>query len=311
MDRKNNIGLSKGFTLSALRSLLFASFTLLFALCSLLLASLTLPSAAYAADKLVVNNGTTNLFKVTDTGLVGIGTEPIYDLHVAKTVDGGLVDVSCTNLSTSTDSNTRASIAIMNGAGAIVFNVYGKNADGTFFGIKRANAAFVSDVFSFPLVAFGLGTRSNSPIYLATNDTVRLTVRSDGNVGIGTTDPPEKLYVTGNIYATGSITQGSSRGLKTDIRSLTTEEAFTALKGLTPTKFQYKADLGYEHLGFIAEDVPDLVATKDRKGVDAMDIVAVLTKVMQEQQKTIKELSEKVNELEKEVKLKGNMALYH
>ena len=37
-------------------------------------------------------------------------------------------------------------------------------------------------------------------------------------------------------------------------------------------------------MGFIAEDVPDLVATKDRKGLSPMDIVAVLTKVLQEQQ---------------------------
>jgi hypothetical protein len=68
-------------------------------------------------------------------------------------------------------------------------------------------------------------------------------------------------------------------------------------------------------VGFIAEDVPDLVATKDRKGLSPMDIVAVLTKVVQEQQKTaedqkkiIAELSRKVDDLQKEVKLKGSMA---
>jgi len=48
-------------------------------------------------------------------------------------------------------------------------------------------------------------------------------------------------------------------------------------------------------VGFIAEDVPDLVATEDRKG---MDVVAVLTKVVQDQQKTIEEFSRKVSALE-------------
>jgi hypothetical protein len=53
-----------------------------------------------------------------------------------------------------------------------------------------------------------------------------------------------------------------------------------------------------KHVGFIAEDVPDLVATPDRKALSPMDIVALLTKVVQEQQKTIAELTEKVSRLE-------------
>ena len=48
----------------------------------------------------------------------------------------------------------------------------------------------------------------------------------------------------------------------------------------------YKVD-DEAHVGFIAEDVPDLVATGDRKGLSAMDIVAVLTKVVQQQQKEL------------------------
>jgi hypothetical protein len=52
-------------------------------------------------------------------------------------------------------------------------------------------------------------------------------------------------------------------------------------------------------VGFIAEDVPDLVAMPDRKGLSAMDVVAVLTKVVQQQQKTIAELQAKVEKLEK------------
>nr|MBC8182317.1 hypothetical protein [candidate division KSB1 bacterium] len=47
-----------------------------------------------------------------------------------------------------------------------------------------------------------------------------------------------------------------------------------------------------------AEDVPELVSTSDRKGLSPMDIVAVLTKVAQEQQKIIKNLAKRVEELE-------------
>jgi len=42
--------------------------------------------------------------------------------------------------------------------------------------------------------------------------------------------------------------------------------------------------------------VPNLVATKDRKGISPMDIVAVLTKVVQSQQKEIEYLKARLNE---------------
>ena len=58
------------------------------------------------------------------------------------------------------------------------------------------------------------------------------------------------------------------------------------------------------HVGFIAEDAPTLVASKDRKGMSSMDVVAVLTKVVQEQQRTIAELSRKVAKLENRIKIK-------
>ena len=51
-------------------------------------------------------------------------------------------------------------------------------------------------------------------------------------------------------------------------------------------------------MGFIAEDVPDLVATKDRKGMSPMDVTAVLTKVVQQQQAVIERLEARIEALE-------------
>ena len=70
------------------------------------------------------------------------------------------------------------------------------------------------------------------------------------------------------------------------------------LKGLSPVRYNYKVDKAEEYVGFIADDVPELVATNDRKALSSMDIVAVLTKVVQEQQKTISELAARMAELE-------------
>jgi len=125
-----------------------------------------------------------------------------------------------------------------------------------------------------------------------------------GYVGIGTTNPSYPLQMGSGAYVSsgGVWTNACSREYKRDIDELTRDEAMDALKGLNPVKFSYKGNPEERHVGFIAEDVPDLVATKDRKGMSSMDVVAVLAKVVQEQQKTIAGLSKKVAELEKSEK---------
>jgi hypothetical protein len=107
------------------------------------------------------------------------------------------------------------------------------------------------------------------------------------------------LSPTGNLSIKGALTQGSSRTLKENISALSGKEALETLADLSPVKFKYIADTDQvNHVGFIAEDVPDLVATADRKGLSAMDIVGVLTKAVQEQPQTILALTEKVTALE-------------
>ena len=63
---------------------------------------------------------------------------------------------------------------------------------------------------------------------------------------------------------------------------------------LDPVVFNYRAEQGEDYVGFIAEDVPALVANRDRDALSAMDIVAVLTRVVQEQQNKIRELEQKL-----------------
>jgi len=140
--------------------------------------------------------------------------------------------------------------------------------------------------------------------------TARITIKGNGYVGIGTQTPSYPLQMAGGAYTNGSSwVDASSRDYKENIEVLSTEEALEAIKELNPVKYAYKTDQTEKRVGFIAEEVPELVSMKDRKGLSPMDIVAVLTKVVQEQQKTIQEqqktisvLSEKVSELEKTLK---------
>ena len=119
-------------------------------------------------------------------------------------------------------------------------------------------------------------------------------VNINGKLGIGKKAPAYPIHLaSGARVTTGGVwTNASSREYKDNIKTLSTQEALNTLEGLNPVKFVYKADRGEQHVGFIAEDVPELVATKDRKGLSSMDIVTVLTKVVQEQQKTIERQQE-------------------
>lgn len=130
-----------------------------------------------------------------------------------------------------------------------------------------------------------------------------------GFVGIATTNPLFPLQVgdaaagdgNGAHVTTGGVwTNGSSRAFKQDIVELQAEDAKAAVAALRPVTYRYKKELDEQYVGFIAEDVPDLVATSSRQYLAPMDIVATLTKVVQEQQKTIDELSKKVEALQQQ-----------
>jgi hypothetical protein len=101
----------------------------------------------------------------------------------------------------------------------------------------------------------------------------------------------------------GAWTNASSRDFKENIADLSLDQAFGALAGLHPVTYAYKADKDEKHVGFIAEDVPDLVSTKDRKGLSPMDIVAVLTKVVQNQQVVIEESRKEISYNREQIEL--------
>ncbi len=166
------------------------------------------------------------------------------------------------------------------------------------------NAAFVAQRtdgatnYINATAGFGnFGTVTNHPLRLAVNSVWRMRLDSDNSL----------TMANGAVCTAGGTWQNySRREAKENIHDLTAEEAMDTLWGLVAVKYNYKVDKEEKHVGFIAEDVPELVASKDRNGISAMDIVAVLTKVLQEQQKRDKEqqkiidkLLERISELER------------
>ena len=151
-------------------------------------------------------------------------------------------------------------------------------------------------------------TRSGCAVGTVCPATTRMRIDYNGYVGFGVV-PTHPLHLAGGAYSDGAAWfNGSSREYKENIRDLTTEEALGAFSELNPVAFTYKTGGGEQHIGFIAEDVPDLVATKDRKGLSPMDIVAVLTKVVKEQQGMINELSIELKDLKRELRVRDSVA---
>jgi len=211
----------------------------------------------------------TSSIDISATGLVGIGTaSPTESLTVT-----GAVKVS--GVTTTVTANT-ASFDYLSGGARVV--AFGSNA-------------------TTP-ATFQMVLRSSD----ASSGTTAMVFDSSARLGLGGVTTPSSPIQNQNgaTLSTGGVwTNASSRSLKQDIRDLDTNEAIEALNEMKPVTYAYKVDPTEHHVGFIAEDVPDLVATKDRKGLSAMDVVAVLTSVVKEQQKTIDELKTRLDQVEK------------
>jgi hypothetical protein len=127
----------------------------------------------------------------------------------------------------------------------------------------------------------------------------RITIDRDGNVGIAVSRPRHPLEMASGAHVTagGVWTNSSSRERKENIAELQLDAATDTLMALQPVVFNYRNEVGENYVGFIAEDVPELVAVTDRTALSAMDIVAVLTRVVQEQQNKIQALEARLDAL--------------
>lgn len=139
----------------------------------------------------------------------------------------------------------------------------------------------------------------NPSLRFLTANVERMIIDNEGFIGLGVANPTSPIHHSSGatLTAGGVWAPASSRANKKDIRPLEATDALSALEGLAPVRFQYKAEPGEEYVGFIAEDVPELVAQGGRKTLSPLDIVAVLTKVVQQQQTTIDELKASLEEL--------------
>jgi hypothetical protein len=143
------------------------------------------------------------------------------------------------------------------------------------------------------------------------NATLAMTINNLSNVGIGITNPDEKLHVNGNIKC-ASLIQTSDSRLKRDIAPLRNSlNKLVRLNGYTYRWKDLTLDEGLQ-TGVLAQEVKQLfphLVKQDKEGMLAVNysgLIAVTIESIKEQQKQIDELKkdrlqmqEQVNELKK------------
>jgi hypothetical protein len=202
-------------------------------------------------SKLVSPNGSINpALQVDNLGRVGIGTTNVQNsiLHVVNTL------------------GTRITAQHIDEIGWSEFATAGVNNSGAF--VRKWSVGSTGDKRS---EAFGGQNKFYVFQYSDKNDNVvenyRLIIDSNGNMGVGTTNPLEKLHVVGNVRANGFI--GSGQGITNlnanNIATGTINEArIPNLNASKITSGTFNASL---FPVFNATSIPNLDASKITTGV--------------------------------------------
>jgi hypothetical protein len=217
---------------------------------------------------------------VDPDGQVGMGVlDPTQALHVSRNQNANsffLLQNPFNGLNAAAVVRTQADVAIQN------FQSHATSRTLVRWGVPLGGW---NEFLSFVGNGLAMGTFGNAPFILGTSATARMTF--DGNSDVID-------FAGGGQYDGNSFLDASSRALKQDIRPLGPTAAAEALAELQPVTFAYTGTPGDPRVGFVAEDVPDLVARPGRTTLSPLDIVAVLTRVVQEQQKAMLEQQRQV-----------------
>jgi hypothetical protein len=118
------------------------------------------------------------------------------------------------------------------------------------------------------------------------------------------------LYVMGNMYSESDINS------KRDIKPI--ESSMNKILGIDGVSYKWKEDRGTSdrrHLGVIAQQVEEVLPEVVEKGHDGirkvayMELIPVLIEAVKELKEENSQMSNRISELERELKLRGSIAM--
>jgi trimeric autotransporter adhesin len=249
------------------------------------------------ADAIATDFGSTgsNQFLIRAAGGVGIGAaNPLAQLAI----DGNTrIDSQAGAYSEGLVVNCPPDMSIPGGYGGLVFHSATRGA-----ALDGGTAKWAVEYNYAP----ELGVAGGGMALVQNNATTRLYVDGNGNVGMGTTSPSQKLHVSGNIFATGTITPNSDRNAKTDFAMVDNDSILARVSKLKIQQWRFKAETeGVKHIGPMAQDfreafglgeIPTAIATVDADGV-AFAAIQGLNDKVEQQSAELKEKETEIAEL--------------
>ena len=177
-----------------------------------------------------VQSGSSTFLFVSSSGNVGINTiTPRNTLEI----NGGITSISITSSLLGTASMAvNAQTASFLPVGT--YNITSSWAQSASNVVNAQTASFLSGAFLQNGNSFGaaavLGTNDNQNLHFETNGSVRMTISSSGNVGIGTTTPTTTLNVSGTTLLQGGQTTVQGSGATSATTALRVENSSAAAR---------------------------------------------------------------------------------
>ena len=247
--------------------------------------------------------GTTNTerMRISSSGWVGIGTNapnqlltlsaaayPILGFNIGSTSHGYVGSLNATGIILNSQqalpiffyTNDTERMRITSGGNVGIgtsspesFTNYktleiSDTSGGVFFAKSTSGAITAQLLADNGIGSASVGSRTNHSFNITTNNVSRILITSGGNILMGTTtDNGERLYVSGSIRATGSITANSDARLKKNIERIENAlEKVGQISGYTYNTI-YDED---RHAGVIAQEIDKVLPEIVNKGNDGL-----------------------------------------
>lgn len=265
-----------------------------------------------AVQKLTVNgNAQAALFYATSNG-----TAAAPALTWSTDLNMGIFRATTDVMGFSTNGTEKMRIALDGNVGIATTTTPQKL---TVLGNTQSSLFYASSNGTAAAPAFNFSADPNMGMYRITTDVLgfstagaeRMRVASNGNVGVGTTNPTYKFHVVGRVKSDG-INETSDARLKKNVSPINNSLAkVLEMQGVTynwrtdefPER-ELSNDLQY---GLIAQElekvIPELVDTDDEgwKSIEYSHLVPVLIEALKEQQKIIDSQGNEISSLKAEM----------